>query len=73
MTAAVRPGYRIGVGAAGAWKEIFNSDDSRYWGSGVVNTGALHTEPVAHGGKENSLVLTLPPLAATVIKLEDQG
>jgi 1,4-alpha-glucan branching enzyme len=73
MTAAVRPGYRIGVGAAGAWKEIFNSDDSRYWGSGVVNTGALHTEPVVHGGKENSLVLTLPPLAATVIKLEDQG
>jgi 1,4-alpha-glucan branching enzyme len=70
FTPAVRYHYRIGVPYRGEWKEIFNSDDQQYGGSGVRNTGLLTTSPVKYHGRDYSISLTLPPLGATVLKLE---
>ena len=70
MTPTVRNNYNIGVPEAGYWKEIFNSDAEIYGGSGLGNMGGKHSEPVAVKNWENSISLTLPPLAVNVYKLE---
>ena len=62
-TPVVREGYRVGVPVAGEWSEILNSDDLRYGGSGVVN-GVVETDEQSTHGYDQSLELTIPPLAA---------
>ncbi|HEY0244759.1 MAG TPA: 1,4-alpha-glucan branching protein GlgB [Mucilaginibacter sp.] len=68
MTPVVRHDFRIGVPAGGEWKEVFNSDAKDFWGSGVINAGVSHTEVVNWHGRENSIKITVPPLAAVVFK-----
>lgn len=72
FTPEVRYHYRIGVPYRGQWKEIFNSDDQQYSGSGVMNHGLLATSPVKYHGRDYSVSLTLPPLAMVVLKLEKE-
>jgi len=67
FTPVPRPGYRLGVPAAGSYVERFNSDAARYGGSDVVNPLPLASQPVPHHGREQSVVLTVPPLAAVVL------
>jgi 1,4-alpha-glucan branching enzyme len=71
FTPVPRHGYRLGVPAAGRYRELLNSDAQRYGGSNLGNLGAVPSEAVAHMGRPHSLVLTLPPLAALVLGLED--
>jgi 1,4-alpha-glucan branching enzyme len=68
FTPVPRTGYRIGVGKAGTYRERLNSDAERYGGSNVGNLGMVATEPVPAHGKDHSLSLTLPPLAALYLK-----
>jgi 1,4-alpha-glucan branching enzyme len=70
FTPEVRHDYRLGVPYRGRWKEVFNSDDSSFWGSDVLNRGTLVTLPVKSHGRDYSIALTLPPLAVTILKLE---
>jgi 1,4-alpha-glucan branching enzyme len=56
--------YRVGLPAAGTWHEVINTDAGVYGGSGVGNLGAVHAEPVPHGGLPASATLRLPPLGA---------
>ncbi len=70
FTPVPRTGYRIGVPAAGNYEEIFNSDSGYYGGSNVGNGNhPLSTQPVPWMNQQQSLVLTLPPLAGVVLKL----
>ena len=64
----VRDGYRVGVPAAGLYREILNTDSTTYGGGNVGNAGAVTADPIAQHGFGFSLSLTLPPLA--VIWLE---
>jgi 1,4-alpha-glucan branching enzyme len=68
MTPVVRYDFRIGVPAAGQWKEIFNSDQTAYWGSGIINYDAVNSEAEQWHGRENSIRITVPPLAVSVFK-----
>src|SRR6201996_6938189 len=68
MTPVVRHDFRVGVPASGNWKEIFNSDAKNFWGSGVLNHGTIESELVNWHGRENSINITIPPLAAVVFK-----
>ena len=68
LTPVPRENYRIGVPEAGNWKEIFNSDDSQYGGSGVKNANLVHAEKVSQHDKNYSVVLTLPPMAFIYLK-----
>ncbi|MGE0771827.1 MAG: 1,4-alpha-glucan branching protein GlgB [Cyclobacteriaceae bacterium] len=72
FTPAVRDHYRVGVPTRGKWKEIFNSDDLKYNGSGCLNTGVIHTSPVKYHNKDYSISLRLPPLAITVLKIDEE-
>jgi 1,4-alpha-glucan branching enzyme len=69
FTPVPRDGYRIGMPASGTYEEVFNSDDTAYGGSGICNGDRPHrTEPVNWMNRPDSLVLTLPPLAAIILK-----
>ncbi len=71
-TPIVRENYRIGVPFDGRWLEIFNSDAAVYGGSGIGNKGAVNAENYPFHSHPFSLNLTLPPLAALVMKPEKQ-
>jgi len=68
MTPVPRPGYRIGLPAAGAYQELINTDGEAYGGSNTGNGGWVHAEPTPWHGLDFSAVITLPPLAALVLK-----
>ena len=72
FTPEARSQYRIGVPFAGTWKELFNSDDSNFGGSGALNSGLLYSMPDKYHGKDNSILLTLPPLGCLVLKLNEE-
>jgi len=69
FTPVVRDGFRIGVPNAGYYREAFNTDADIYGGSNVGNKGGMYSEPVESHGFENSLSITLPPLAMVVFRL----
>ncbi len=68
FTPVVRTGFRVGVPHTGTWKEIFNSDDLHFWGSGSINPKALQTEDIFWNYRNQSVALTLPPLGVIVLK-----
>jgi 1,4-alpha-glucan branching enzyme len=70
FTPVIRRGYRVGVPAAGAWREILNTDARDYGGAGLGNLGGVGSEPVPFHGRGDSLNLTLPPLALLVFRRE---
>ena len=69
-TPTPRHNYRVGVGSAGTWRELLNTDAEAYGGSGVGNYGAVDTVPVDSHGYHQSVVLTVPPLGAILLAPE---
>lgn len=70
FTPVVRYGYRIGVPMPGNYRECLNTDSELYGGSNVGNgTQVLAAEQAYAHGREWSLNLTLPPLAALYFEL----
>jgi 1,4-alpha-glucan branching enzyme len=63
-----RHDYRLGLPAAGRWVEALNSDSEHYGGSNVGNLGGVVTEEVGWHGQPTSATLTLPPLAALILR-----
>jgi 1,4-alpha-glucan branching enzyme len=64
FTPVPRYEYRIGVPRLCRYIEVLNSDAVIYGGSGMGNLGTVNAEPVPYHGYPQSIVLTLPPLAA---------
>ena len=58
----LRQGYCMGVPEPGSYRELFNTDDTRYGGTGVHNK-AVKTRKEPMHGFEQSVSLTLPPLS----------
>jgi 1,4-alpha-glucan branching enzyme len=69
LTPVPREGYRVGVPRGGWWHEILNTDATDFWGSGVVNGGVM-ADGYAWHGHDQSLALTLPPLAVVWLEPE---
>ncbi len=68
FTPVPRDNYRIGVPAAGNYQLILNSDAPDYGGSGYCEQKIYSTENKEFHGRNNSLNLTLPPLAALYLQ-----
>ena len=68
FTPVPREKYRIGVPKAGVYHEIFNSDSQYYNGSNVGNHQAV-SEAVPWMSQDQSIVITLPPLAGIILKM----
>lgn len=67
LTPVPRENYRFGVSRRGTWKEIFNSDDTQYWGSGITNPDKPSEARGSHW-KANSIEINIPPLAMVMFK-----
>lgn len=65
----VRQDYRIGVPEFGTYKEIFNSDNKTFWGSGIENP-PVKSENIPSHGQPYSISLTLPPLAGVILSFK---
>jgi 1,4-alpha-glucan branching enzyme len=80
MTPVPREGYRIGVpagdrspAAVSTWHELLNTDAAAYGGSGRGNGGAVLSEMQPSHGMDQSIVLTLPPLSALILRRTPQA
>jgi len=69
FTPALHYNYRVGVPQKGKWKEIFNSDDKKYSGTGV-ETGLVETTSTPMHGMDHSIDIKLPPLGVTLFAWE---
>jgi len=67
LTPVVRPNYRIGAPRAGFWREVANSDALDYGGSGAGNMGGVQSAAEPAHGRDDSLLLTLPPLSCLIL------
>lgn len=68
FTPMARHGYQVGVPAEGFYAEVLNTDSAFYGGSDVGNDGGVMAEASPVHGRPFSISLTLPPLAALILK-----
>jgi 1,4-alpha-glucan branching enzyme len=62
--------HRVGVPIAGKYKEILNSDDVKYGGSGIINPNVKVSEPGDWDNRPQSIEVAVPPLGAVIFKLQ---
>ena len=68
FTPVPREGYRVGIPKdSGKIKEILNSDDEKYGGSGMKSKLTQLIEKPWHG-REQSVELTIPPLSIVIFQ-----
>ena len=63
-----RPSWRVPVPREGDYVEIFNSDAEEFGGSGQRNAGVLSSRPEDCDGRENSLIMNVPPLGGAILR-----
>ena len=68
MTPVVRLNWKIQVRGKNKWKEIFNSDQKKYWGTGDVYNPDISIEILDKKEDLVELTVHLPPLGAVVLK-----
>jgi len=70
LTPVPRENYRVGSAASGSYRVALSSDEVRFGGSGFSHITSVETEPVPFHGFTNSMVLSLPPLSAIILRPE---
>ena len=70
LTPVPHVGYRIGLPAAGCWREVLNTDAEAFGGSGMGNGGQVTATPTPWHGLPASAELTLPPLGVLWLEPE---
>ena len=63
-----REDFRMGVPEWGVYEELFNTDDERFGGSGVLNSGKIKCQDEPWNGREQSIVVRIPPLGGMILK-----
>jgi len=72
MTPVYRENYRMGLPFEARWKEIFNSDDAAFFGSGKLNSQAFLPEEIEANGRTHSIAINIAPLGAMVLKSQEK-
>jgi 1,4-alpha-glucan branching enzyme len=68
MTPVVRHNWKILVKGKPSWKEIFNSDDKKFWGTGDVFNPSITSRVVDKIDNFLEINLHLPALGAVILK-----
>jgi 1,4-alpha-glucan branching enzyme len=68
MTPVVRNDWKVKLAGKESWKEIFNSDDRKYWGTGDVYNPSIQSEWLSKKDLLLEINVHLPPLGAVVLK-----
>ncbi len=63
-----REGYEIGVPVNGYYAEVFNTDDTKYGGTGITNGDNINSAGPAIHGCDQSIKLNLPPMSVMYFK-----
>ena len=63
-------GYRLGVPEACFYREVLNTDDVQFGGSGTTNSPGRHAFPLVWQNQPCCVELTLPPLGVIYLKPE---
>ncbi|WP_297430150.1 1,4-alpha-glucan branching protein GlgB [Clostridium sp.] len=71
FTSTVYYDYQIGVPILGEYVELFNTDDSKYGGSGQIMGEPLIAEKAPFHNQPYSLKIKVPPMATLVLKLKE--
>ena len=60
--------YTIGVPEPGFYKEIINTDDPKFAGSGCVNTRQVRAKKKPSHGMPYSITIKMPPVGGCIFK-----
>ena len=60
--------YLVGVPTLGQYKELLNTDDTAFWGSGQTNGSLLQAFEMPYQGQPYCVRMTVPPLGLSFIK-----
>ncbi len=71
FTSNVYYDYRIGVPFLGSYEEAFNTDDSKYGGSGQIMDATLIAEKIPYHNQPYSLKIKVPPMATLILKVNE--
>ena len=71
FTSIVYYDYQIGVPFLGEYEELFNTDDSKYGGSGQIMDTPLFAERAPFQNQPYSVKIKVPPMATLVLKVKD--
>ena len=58
--------FQVGVPFAGKYKEILNSEDKKFGGSGIGNSRIKASKKKEADGREDSIEITLAPLGVQI-------
>jgi 1,4-alpha-glucan branching enzyme len=72
LTPVYRHNFRIGIPMKGKWKEVFNTDDELFYGSGKINPNVMETEAIPANNQLQSIEINVPPLAVTIFKKQSK-
>jgi len=67
LTPVPRERYRVGVPENARYQRLLSTDDEAWGGSGYAAFESVDTEPSPFHGQQQSIEITLPPLAAIVL------
>jgi len=68
MTPVVRNNWNVYSNGKAYGKEIFNSDDRKYWGTGDTHNPDIRCELIDNGEPTYKITVNLPPLGAIILK-----
>ena len=68
FTPVTYEGFVFGLPAPGTLKEILNSDDEQFGGTGVKNPPLIHAHKQSFLGMNYSASITLPPMSAVFFR-----
>lgn len=64
--------FRVGVPVSGTYEEIFNSDQEKYGGCGVINRKSVVSQRVPWNRCQSSIMIVVPPLGMTILRRKHQ-
>ncbi len=68
LTPVERIDWTVGVSTGDQWKEIFNSDEKNYWGTGNYVNNTVISPIIRKNTNSHEIKLTLPPLGGCILK-----
>ncbi len=68
LTPVVRMDWKVYTHGKSQWREIFNSDDKKYWGTGNIYNPEILTTSLDKNDNMYEINVHLPPLGAVVLK-----
>lgn len=66
FTPVLYENFKVGVPGPGKYKEIFNTDDAAFGGSGHGNRRLKNSKAVTWDGREDSISIEVPPLSVCI-------